>query len=85
MSRGIRVHIRVPWWKHRAVGINEAILRMGYYVDVTIGYRDVKGNEVFPGHYFMECSDVERYWTDIEKGVKLFVVPIADFSRERPL
>lgn len=71
--------IHSPIWTTRSVGLAEKALTDDIIV-VKITYRTSDGERLFPGSYWMERKKIITYPVQIVKGVKLRIVPIADFK-----
>lgn len=78
----VKLEILKPWWDGEKVGIAERRLVEGATMEITIAYKDVGGNKVYPYTYLMPCRKIKNYPTYMTKGTKLFIVPIKDFEVE---
>lgn len=76
----LQLQIEKPIWNTESVGIAERRLVVGTSMDITILYEDSHKQRVYPYTYRMACSKIKKYPTQMVKGTKLYVVPIADFE-----
>lgn len=77
----IKYTINKPVWKTKSVGIAASRLISGTTMEINIDYKDASGQLVYPYKYRMACSKMKQYPTQTVKGgVKLHVIPIADFE-----
>lgn len=77
----IKYNIKKPVWNQRAVGIAAHRLVDGTTMEVTISYRDVDGQLVYPYRYQMACRKMKTYPTQkLPSGIVLHIIPIADFD-----
>ena len=74
----INVTIRTPIWKNKSVGIADRQIVDDILVEIT--YKNVKGERLYPGKYFMKMDRADHYPTMTVKGTKLRIIPIADFE-----
>ncbi len=73
------ITIREPIWKNRSVGIASRELTEDD-IAVKITYKDKSGRIIYPATYKMRKSIIERYPTQVRKGVKLHIIPIEAFK-----
>lgn len=75
----MKIEIKVPIWGKRAIGI--ANYKITEDLEVTISYKDVDGNLVYPGIYRMSKDKALSYPTQtIKQGIVLHIIPIRDFD-----
>ena len=75
--------IAEPVWNGDKVGIADHRVQLDDQIEIKLDYKDKHGNLVHPHLYVMDCAKVRTYPTQMRKGVKLHLVPIADFRAAR--
>ena len=77
----IHLSIKKPLWDKRKVGIADYRVKGNATIYITIEYRNVDGNKLYPYTYMMETEKIRQYPTmTIKNNIKLHIVPINDFE-----
>lgn len=74
-----RINIEAPIWGHQKVGIAEWRLNVDI-IEVDILYKDKSGRKVYPHLYRISRAKAMTYPTQMTKGTKLRIIPIAEFQ-----
>lgn len=72
--------IREPIWSTRSIGIADERVGGDKLVEIRISYRDKEGVLMYPHRYLMRSTQIRTYPTKLAKGVKLYIVPMKDFT-----
>jgi hypothetical protein len=72
------IHIREPKWKDRSVGLAESKLEP--LTEVSIDYKNIAGEKVFPHLYGIEKERALTYPSQIIKGTRLRLIPISELD-----
>ncbi len=76
----MNIEIKEPFWKYKALGVNEGAFKGKDYVDVWCSYKDKKGNYVYP-HLYRVSKDLAREYRLFQrKSASLRIVPVADME-----
>ena len=77
----VKIFIRSPIWKTQSVGIADR--KIVDDIEVVITYLTIDGDRLYPGLYFMKRDKARSYPCQIWRGVRLRIIPIADFELRR--
>lgn len=76
----VKVDIKQPIWDGRKVGIADFRVKGDAMVHMTVSYKDINDNLVFPYTYVMPTKKIRTYPTqNLKSGVTLYLVPISDW------
>ena len=78
------IHIHTPIWGSQSVGIAQNKISIFEKLIVKIDYKDKYGNELYPYYLVIDGKETKKYPTQIVKGTKLRIIPIADFEKMKP-
>ncbi|MHA1853860.1 MAG: hypothetical protein ACTSUF_10210 [Candidatus Heimdallarchaeaceae archaeon] len=73
-----KIKIQTPIWKNKSVGIAEDKITEDIQVEVM--YRNIYGDRIFPNTYYITKNKALNYPTQIRRGRKLRIIPLADMQ-----
>ena len=74
-------NIKKPIWDGRHVGIADFRVRGEGVMELTISYRNAKGELEYPYIYQMSYADIRNHRTQkLGSGIVLYIVPISEWE-----
>jgi len=69
-----KLTIHCPIWKTRSIGV--ARYRVNGDLEIKIDYKTKDGQLLYPNTYFITKEQIQKYPTQMVRGVLLYIVPI---------